>query len=46
VVMKMFPSILADRLCKSLINHKMLTKFQVDFVEGNRTANNIFVIKL
>jgi hypothetical protein len=43
VVGKMFSSILAGRLIKWLINHKMLGKFQAGFVQGKRNTDNIFV---
>lgn len=45
VVGKMFPSILAGRLSKWIIYHKMLTKFQVGFVKGKTTTNSILVSK-
>jgi hypothetical protein len=38
-------SILAGRLSKWFIYHKMLTKFQAGFVKGNTTAGIIFVSK-
>jgi hypothetical protein len=41
----MLSSILAGRLSKWLIYHKMLTKFQAGFVKGNRTADSIFLSK-
>ena len=44
--MKMFSSILADRLSKWLINHKMLTKLQVGFVKVHTTTNNFFAVIL
>jgi hypothetical protein len=45
VLGKIFYGIVAGRLIDWIVNHKVLLIFQVGFVRGNRTLDNVFIIK-